>query len=110
MANLLTSHCVRAINESDVGPVPGFEHPVLQVLAVKAIANNTAATTTTTNANSAAATNPVERYRVVLSDGTHYIQAMITTQLNGLIHSGDLAKGKLIRLNAYSISKMKEKK
>jgi len=99
MANLLTPHCLRAIHESDVTPVPGFEQPVLQVLAVKAISNNPPA-----------AANPTERWRVVLSDGTHYIQAMVATQLNALIHSGDIAKGKLIRVNAYSINKMKDKK
>jgi replication factor A1 len=99
MANLLTPHSLRAIHDSDVAPVPGYEKPVLQVLAVKQIANNNPVNP-----------NPTERWRIVLSDGTNFIQAMLATQLNSLVHSTEIAKGKLVRINSYSINKMKEKK
>ena len=98
MAHLLTPGSVRALHDADTAPVPGFEQPTLQVLATKPI-NST---------QNAAST--VERWRVVLSDGAHFIQAMLATQLNPLVHSGEISKGKLMRVNSYSMSKMKEKK
>jgi hypothetical protein len=35
---------------------------------------------------------------------------MLATQLNSLVHSSEIAKGKLVRVNSYSINTMKEKK
>jgi replication factor A1 len=101
MAHLLTVSCVRAIYDADTTPVPGFEQPTLQVLATKPINNNN-------NQNTAA--NQTERWRVVLSDGTNFIQAMLATQLNPLVHSGEMSKGKLVKVTGYSMSKMKDKK
>jgi replication factor A1 len=99
MAHLLTPSCVRAIYDADTAPVPGFEQPTLQVLATKPINNN-----------QNAAANATERWRVVLSDGTNFIQAMLATQLNPLVHSGEMSKGKLVKVHGYSMSRMKEKK
>jgi replication factor A1 len=98
MAHLLTQSCLRAIHDADTAPVPGFEQPTLQVLATKPINNNPNAA------------NATERWRVVLSDGTNFIQAMLATQLNSLVHSGEMGKGKLIKVSGYSMSKMKDKK
>jgi replication factor A1 len=66
MANFLTTNVLRTIYDSESQPVPGMPQPVLQVLAVRKI-NSTAGPTST------------ERWRVVLSDGTHFIQSMLAT-------------------------------
>lgn len=74
---------------------------MLQVLAIKKI-----------NANAAAATNdPMDRYRLTLSDGEHYYPtAMLVTQLNDLIVSGTLSKYSVIRLNNYTCNKVQDHK
>lgn len=42
-----------------------------------------------------------ERYRLIISDGEFYQQAMLTTRLNGLIRDKTLCKGCLIELIEY---------
>lgn len=42
-----------------------------------------------------------ERYRLLLSDGTHFQQGMLGTQLNGLVKSGKLQKGSVVHLKQY---------
>jgi len=96
MADLLVPGVVRAIHDSEIQPVPAHPNPVLQVLAVKKI-NSTAP-------------NATERWRVVLSDGVHFIQSMLATQLNSLIQNNEIQKGVFIRLTQYTMNKMKDKK
>ncbi|KAL1315842.1 replication protein A 70 kDa DNA-binding subunit A-like [Arachis hypogaea] len=48
--------------------------------------------------------NNTERFRLVLSDGSHYQQSMLATQKNDLIHSGKLQRGSIIVLNQYTCS------
>ena len=96
MANHLTPNVLRAIYESDSQPVSGVPSPVLQVLAVKKINSTTP--------------NSAERWRVVLSDGTFFIQSMLATQLNPMITNNEIVKGCLIKLGQYTMNKMKDKK
>ncbi|MED6147417.1 hypothetical protein PIB30_043809 [Stylosanthes scabra] len=63
--------------------------PVLQVMDLKHVQSNQCNT---------------ERYRLVLSDGTHFQQGMLATQKNDLIHSGRLQKGSIILLHQYTCS------
>lgn len=42
-----------------------------------------------------------DRYRVILSDGTHYIQGMLATQLNSLVTDGQLMENTIICLNEF---------
>jgi replication factor A1 len=96
MANLLTPNVLRVIYDSEAQPVQGIPNPVLQVLAVKKITST--------------AQNSAERWRVVLSDGTHFIQSMLATQLNPMVNNNEIVKGVLIRLGQYTMNKMKDKK
>jgi replication factor A1 len=96
MANLLTPNVLREIYISDAQPVPNIPTPVLQVLAVKKINSTTAHAT--------------ERWRVVLSDGTAFIQSMLATQLNPMVANNEIVKGGLIKLGQYTMNKMKDKK
>ena len=74
---------------------PPISQPIVQCLQVKPIA--------------AASGNP-ERYRVVLSDIQHYVQAMLTTALNDNVHSGRLKKGVLIKLKTFQANNVNGKK
>lgn len=42
-----------------------------------------------------------ERYRMVLSDGDHYSQAMLATQMNEAVREGKLTKGSVVQLNEF---------
>ncbi|KAJ7943945.1 Replication protein A subunit [Quillaja saponaria] len=42
-----------------------------------------------------------ERYRLVISDGSHSQQGMLATQKNDLVSSGKLQKGSIVQLNSF---------
>ena len=71
------------------------ENPVVQCVQIKPIA--------------AQSGNP-ERYRVVFSDITNYVQTMLATAANHMVHSGELRRGCLVKLNAYQANSVKAKK
>uniref|UniRef100_A0ACD5W398 Uncharacterized protein n=1 Tax=Avena sativa TaxID=4498 RepID=A0ACD5W398_AVESA len=62
-------------------PAPGGLRPVLQVVGAPS-----------------AQGHGVVRYRVLLSDGVHSLQAMLHTYLNGLVTTGRLRDGSVIRV------------
>ena len=43
----------------------------------------------------------IDRYRIVISDGVHYMQALLVTQLNNMIQENHLAPHCLIRLDEF---------
>lgn len=57
-----------------------------------------------------AANGGTDRYRIVLSDGVNFVQAMVATQLNGLITSDKITRGSFIKLIGYTVNKMKERR
>ena len=59
--------------------------PVLQVVDVKPIGSFFGA--------------PTERFRLILSDGEHYQQAMLATQLNDLIKDGEVDRLNVVRMD-----------
>ncbi|XP_030454003.2 replication protein A 70 kDa DNA-binding subunit A [Syzygium oleosum] len=50
-----------------------------------------------------------QRFRMVLSDGTHMQQGMLATQHNHLVDSGRLQKGSIIRMNHFVCSPVKDR-
>ncbi|GAP89554.1 putative replication factor-a protein 1 [Rosellinia necatrix] len=75
-----------------------FPVPVLQCLQIKPLA-----TQQTPGAPQQ------ERYRVVLSDIRNYVQCMLATQANHVIHDGQLARGCIVRIKAYQANSVKGK-
>ena len=63
-------------------------HPVLQVVDVKQI-GSAGAPGSTTN----------ERFRLMLSDGEHYQQAMLATQLNELVKNNEVRKFSVVQVD-----------
>lgn len=89
MSNL-TIGAVSAINGPDPASNPSGQNPILQVLQVKKA---------TTSSNGVP-----DRYRMVLSDGQHYMQAMLGTQLNYLPEQEQLIKNSIIKLTNYAVN------
>jgi hypothetical protein len=61
--------------------------PILQIVQAKAIE-----------------TNGQTRWRTVVSDGKHVLQAMVVTQLNRLFENEEAGKGSIIRVERFAIN------
>eukprot|EP00584_Thalassiosira_punctigera_P000883 CAMPEP_0172535332 /NCGR_PEP_ID=MMETSP1067-20121228/7393_1 /TAXON_ID=265564 ORGANISM="Thalassiosira punctigera, Strain Tpunct2005C2" /NCGR_SAMPLE_ID=MMETSP1067 /ASSEMBLY_ACC=CAM_ASM_000444 /LENGTH=642 /DNA_ID=CAMNT_0013320263 /DNA_START=160 /DNA_END=2088 /DNA_ORIENTATION=- len=70
---------------------PSFA-PTLQVIHLKKIDNKGA--------------GQDERWKVILSDGTHFLSGMCATQLNNLVHSGAVAQNCILRVNEFIVNTM----
>lgn len=69
--------------------------PVLQCLHIKSLEGKAPGT---------------ERYRIVLSDVSHYVQCMLATQANHVMHDGQLERGSIVRVKQYQAQNLKGKK
>ncbi|KAI8624420.1 replication factor-A protein [Xylariaceae sp. FL1651] len=76
-----------------------FPVPVLQCLQIKPLAAQQAV---------GGAAQP-ERYRVVLSDIRNYVQCMLATQANHVIHENQLVRGCIVRVKSYQANEVKGK-
>ncbi|KAI0182903.1 replication factor-a protein 1 [Xylaria flabelliformis] len=76
-----------------------FPVPVLQCLQIKSLAAQPAP---------GAPAQP-ERYRVVLSDIRNYVQCMLATQANHVIHDNQLVRGCVVRVKSYQANSVKGK-
>ncbi|CAM8887162.1 unnamed protein product [Rhodiola kirilowii] len=87
MAVHLTSNAIAAINGGDVN-----SKPLLQVLDIKLIGN------------------AQERYRLLLSDAVSSQHAMLATQLNDRVKTGQILKGSVVQLIDYMCSAVQNRK
>ena len=55
-------------------------------------------------------TNDQTRWRVVISDGVHVVQAMVVVLLNPLFESGDVGKNAIVRIQRFAISTIANKR
>ncbi|KAL0942486.1 putative replication factor-a protein 1 [Colletotrichum truncatum] len=69
--------------------------PVLQCLQIKPLA--------------AQAGGGAERYRIVLSDVHNYVQCMLATQVNHVVHDNKLVRNCIVRITQYQASSVKGK-
>ncbi|KAI9099508.1 hypothetical protein DFS34DRAFT_617799 [Phlyctochytrium arcticum] len=84
----LTTGALQAVFAGQ-GDIPAHQicpNPVLQVLNTKKIQQEK---------------SNVERWRLLVSDGSNYMQAMIATQFNDKIVTGEIKKGGIIKLKHY---------
>ncbi|KAM6501844.1 Replication factor-A protein 1, N-terminal domain containing protein, partial [Amanita muscaria] len=77
---------------SPYDPILNQPH-ILQILAIKAL----------TSANS------VDRYRVILSDGVHFIQAVFATQLNQYVQEKQIQRYSVISIEKMACNQLQEK-
>ncbi|MCO5569496.1 hypothetical protein L7F22_023209 [Adiantum nelumboides] len=81
MAAALTRNAILALNSGETDL-----QPLVQVLDVRQIGTGQSVQ---------------ERYRLVLSDGNYVQQAMLNTQLNEFVKSGQVQKGSIVKLVEY---------
>ncbi|KAI0019352.1 replication factor-A protein [Xylariomycetidae sp. FL0641] len=94
----ITQGALGAIFEDRASAERQFPVPVLQCLQIKPLAA----------AQGPGGAQP-ERYRVVLSDVRNYVQCMLATQANHVIHDGQLARGCIVRIKQYQENSVKGK-
>lgn len=86
--------CSAIFNEPDKAPKL-FPVPIMQCLQVKQMAPSAQAG---------------DRYRLVMSDGQNYVQTMLATQANHVVHDGKLVRGCFARIKQYTPNNLKGKK
>ncbi|KAJ3149057.1 Replication factor A protein 1 [Geranomyces variabilis] len=72
---------------------PAYDNIVVQVLNIKKLGRSPSGPD-----------QPVQpdRYRLILSDGTHFMQAMLAVQLNELVTSEEIKKNGIIQLSSWN--------
>lgn len=70
--------------------------PTVQFLSIKKL-------------NNQSAMNP-DRYRLIVSDGVHFVQAMLATQLNELVENETIKKHTVAVLEKYSSNIVQNKR
>jgi hypothetical protein len=83
----LTPHAVRAICTDDAKAADPTFTPLLQVIHIKAIPGSDATTG--------------QRYRLMLSDGTHFVHGMMASQMSALVHSNALQLDGIVKVQQF---------
>ncbi|KAJ7047221.1 hypothetical protein C8F04DRAFT_1387682 [Mycena alexandri] len=68
----------------------------LQLLSVRLVNSN--------------ATSTVDRYRIIVSDGEHFIQAMLATQLNHLVKDEQIKKNTIVNITKMTCNFVQDKR
>ncbi|KAI0093894.1 replication factor-A protein 1 [Irpex rosettiformis] len=69
--------------------------PTLQVLSIKKVGPSTTA---------------ADRYRVIVSDGEHFLQAMLATQLNKFVEDDEVVKNSIIVIDKFTCNFVQDKR
>ncbi|KAH9999767.1 replication factor-a protein [Xylariaceae sp. FL0662B] len=94
----ITQGALDAIFSDPANADKRFPVPVLQCLQIKPLA-----------AQQGPGGPQPERYRVVLSDLRNYVQCMLATQANHVIHEQSLTRGCIVRVKSYQANSVKGK-
>ena len=94
MSSLTNGAVLALVNETQEAAV---FHPTMQILDIKKIGGS---------ANGTGG----DRYRVIISDGRHFAQSMVTTQLNELIETDRLKKFAIVKLTEYICNNVQNRK
>ncbi|KAG9315620.1 hypothetical protein JVU11DRAFT_3262 [Chiua virens] len=69
----------------------------VQLLSIKKVSQQTS-------------TANIDRYRIIISDGVHFVQAMLATQLNDLVASGRIIKNSIIVIDKLTCNFVQDKR
>ncbi|KAI4134715.1 MAG: hypothetical protein LQ347_001297 [Umbilicaria vellea] len=94
-ASHISQGALNAIFNSGDDPSSVVSQPVLQCVQIKPLAGQQGAP---------------ERYRVVFSDILNFVQSMLATQANYVVHEGKLKKGCFVRLKSFQANSVKGKR
>jgi replication factor A1 len=78
--------------------------PTLQLLSIKKVSPNTSSTANNPNATA------TDRYRIIISDSVHFLQAMLATQLNHLVEEDRIGKHTIAVIDNMSCQTIQEKR
>lgn len=95
----LTSGICSRLNEASPSEIDelGSGYTV-QLLSIKKVtANSTAAA-------------PIDRYRIIISDGVHFVQAMLATQLNDLVANSEITKNSVVIIDKLTCNFVGDKR
>ncbi|KAL7413747.1 hypothetical protein BDY24DRAFT_414880 [Mrakia frigida] len=94
----LTPNATQTLYFSGEPPItPEAIQPVLQVLSVKKVPANGAA-------------GSPDRYRLILSDGDHFMQSMLATQLNEHVDSGVIDRNSVIKITGFALNNVQQRR
>jgi replication factor A1 len=100
MSQLTAGICTRLHNaHPDDDELFNSEH-IVQFVSIKKVVP--ASTTTVTPS--------VDRHRIIMSDGEHYLQAMLATQLNTLVYEGAIQKNAIVVVEKLTCNYVQEKR
>jgi replication factor A1 len=93
----LTTGSVHRLHDADPDDDDLFSMPhTLQILSIKKV--------------NAAATGSVDRYRIIISDGISFMQAMLATQLNHMVNDNTIGKHTVIAVDKLTCNIVQEKR
>ena len=95
MADKLTPDAALTLHSSESPNASDAFQPVFQVLHVKKVSGGGPTS---------------DRYRLILSDGAHFIQAMLATQHNHLLESQAVQKNTLIKLTSFALNMVQDRR
>jgi replication factor A1 len=93
---LTTGIVAKVFNAADPTEVESLQ-PTVQLLSIKKVAN-------------ARDSNSSDRYRIIVSDGAQFIQAMLATQLNDLVELGQIRRNVIVRLTKFAAQNISAKR
>lgn len=73
--------------------------PTVQFLSIKKLLNSKPGDT-----------SAPDRYRLIISDGVHFVQAMLATQLNELVENNKVTKHSVVKLEKYTSNIVQNKR
>jgi len=95
-SELTTGIVAKAFTAVDTAEVESLQ-PTVQLLSIKKVPN-------------ARDSNSPDRYRIIVSDGAQFIQAMLATQLNDLVESGQICRNVIVRLTKFAAQNISAKR
>ena len=95
-SELTTGIVAKAFNAVDPAEVEDLQ-PTVQLLSIKKVANARDASTP-------------DRYRIIVSDGVQFIQAMLATQLNDLVETNQIRRNVIVRLTKFAAQNISAKR
>jgi replication factor A1 len=93
----LTAGSCQALQNAAPGETALFDAThTLQLLSVRLVNSNGAST--------------VDRYRIIVSDGLFFIQAMLATQLNHLVQDREIDKNTIVNITKMTCNFVQDKR
>lgn len=91
--------CARIFNANDVEEMENAtkSRPTVQILSIKKVGQTSGS-------------HAVDRHRVIISDGEHFLQAMLATPMNALVEKGELTKNSIIVVENCTCNNMGDNK